>query len=173
MPDTAEQAQTAEKPQAGAPPEHDESLVHVLAAKIFVDWLRNRQQLLVPFNLDLQNLGQIEAGSVIEAMAAAAQADGTLDAKTHDRLNAAMERIHANDGHRAALGRALERRRALGDILRDVKDVQAGAVFYAASLLAIDRRKRVNRHYLRYLAERLQLSRDFARSLERRFGAAS
>ena len=47
-------ATEAAKP--GGPPEHDEGIVHVLAAKVLVDWLRNRQQLLIPFKLDFQKL---------------------------------------------------------------------------------------------------------------------
>jgi uncharacterized membrane protein YebE (DUF533 family) len=57
-------------------------------------------------------------------------------------------------------------------VLTAVPDVQAGARVYAASLLSIDRRKPVNRHYLRYLAARLQLPRELAHSLEQRFRAA-
>jgi uncharacterized membrane protein YebE (DUF533 family) len=53
-----------------------------------------------------------------------------------------------------------------------VKDVQTGTIFQAASLLAIDRRKLVNRHYLRYVAARLGLSEELARDLSRRFGVA-
>jgi uncharacterized membrane protein YebE (DUF533 family) len=54
-----------------------------------------------------------------------------------------------------------------------VPDVKSGAIVYAASLLAIDRRKRVNRYYLRYLAARLQLPRDLAENIEQRFTMAS
>jgi uncharacterized membrane protein YebE (DUF533 family) len=159
----------SDPPRAGGPPDYDESVVHVLGAKIFVDWLRNRQQLLVPFNLDLQKLDARQAESVIYAMATAAQAGGTLDERTRDRLDAALARIHANADQRATLMHALERAKPLPEVLKDVKDVQTGAIFYAASLLAIDRRKSVNRQYLRYLAARLQLSTDLSRNLERRF----
>ena len=40
------------------------------------------------------------------------------------------------------------------------------------NLLAIDRRKLVNRQYLRYLAARLQLPKDVCRSLEQKFFAS-
>lgn len=147
--------------------------MEVLAAKVLIDWLRNRQQLLVPFTLDLQKLEAGKAQRVIHAIAAAAQADGTLDAKTHARLEAALDRVHATDDHRTMLAHALDHPSPLRQILSDVKDVQSGAVYYAASLLATDRRKNVNRRYLRYLAARLQLPTDLARDLERRFGGVS
>ena len=140
---------------------------------MLVDWLRNRQQLLVPFTLDLRKLDAKLAPCVIHAMATAAGADGTIDEKTHARLDAALERIHATDEQRAILAEALEKPLSLRQVLHDTKDMQTSAIYYAASLLAIDRRKRVNRYYLRYLSARLQLSAELARNLERRFSATN
>ncbi len=57
-------------------------------------------------------------------------------------------------------------------MLSNVRDVRVAAMVYAASLLAIDRRKLVNRHFVRYLAARLDLSSQLARSLEQRFRPA-
>jgi len=138
---------------------------------VLIDWLRNRQQLLIPFTLDLRKLDSKLAPCVIHAMATAAGADGTIDEKTHARLDAALDRIHATDEQRALLTRALENPLSLRHVLQDAKDSQNGAIYYAASLLAIDRRKRVNRYYLRYLSARLQLPAELARNLERRFSA--
>jgi uncharacterized membrane protein YebE (DUF533 family) len=147
--------------------------VDILAAKVLIDWLRNRQQLLVPFTLDLQKLDASLAKCVVHAMGTAALADGTFDEKTRARLDAALERIHATDEQRALLEQALEKPLSLREALGDTRDPQTGAIYYAASLLAIDRRKRVNRYYLRYLSARLQLSPELARNLERRFSAAN
>jgi uncharacterized membrane protein YebE (DUF533 family) len=82
------------------------------------------------------------------------------------RLTNAAEAQHAM--LEATIGHA----KSLHEVLEGVPDVQAGALVYAASLLAVDRRKRVNRYYLRYLAARLQLPRDLVRSLEKRFTTA-
>jgi uncharacterized membrane protein YebE (DUF533 family) len=153
-------------------PVQDESTVHVLAAKILNDWLRNRQQLLMPLKLDLQKLGEREAALVVHAMAAAAYADGPLEEAKRERLDSALQFVNANENHRAALAEALEHPRALRETLQAVEDVQTGAIFQAASLLAIDRRKAVNRHYLRYVAARLGLSEELSRDLSRRFGSA-
>jgi uncharacterized membrane protein YebE (DUF533 family) len=166
----------AEAPSPEAPasaPQHDETVVHVLAAKVLLDWLRNRQQLLVPLKLDLQKLDEGQTALVIEAMAAAAYADGPLDGTKRERLDSALRFVNANEGQGEALAHALEHPRALRDVLREVNDVRAGAIFQAASILAIDRRKRVNRHYLRYLGARLGLSEELARDLGRRFGSAA
>jgi uncharacterized membrane protein YebE (DUF533 family) len=50
--------------------------------------------------------------------------------------------------------------------------VETGALVYAASLLALDKRKPVNGYYLQYLAVRLQLSDELAESLHQRFHAS-
>lgn len=166
-----------ESPTAGSQvlataPAHDESTVHVLAAKILIDWLRNRQQLLVPLSLDLQKLGEREVILVLHAMAAAAYADGPLDDAKRERLDSALQFVNASEAQRTTLAHALQNPKPLREVLQEVDDVRTGAVFQAASLLAIDRRKPVNRHYLRYVAARLGLSEELSRDLARRFGSA-
>ena len=157
----------------GGPPEHDESLTEILAAKILMDWLRNRQQLLVPFSIDLQKLERGEAHLLVEAMLAAAQADGTVDGNERDRVESGLSLINGGEAERATVDEIIQKPRALAAILADVGDVRSGAIFYAASLLAVDRRKLVNRQYLRYLAARLQLPKEVARSLEQRYRAVA
>jgi uncharacterized membrane protein YebE (DUF533 family) len=159
-------------PEAGAPPEYDESIVQVLASKVLSDWLRNRQQLLVPFTLDLQKLEPSEVDVLVHAMAAAAHAGGEPGEKSRERLDAALERLNADDAQREALLQAMTQPKALRDVLAEVGDVRLGAMVYAASLLAIDRRRLVNRHFIRYLAARLDLSHQLARSIEQRFRQA-
>jgi len=159
-------------PDVGAAPVHDESLVHVLGAKVLLDWLRNRQQLLVPFTLDLQKVAAEEAPRLVHAMVVAAQADGTADGTERERLESALAHLQGDDDHRALLATALQERTPLSTVLAGVHDVQTAARLYAASLLAIDRRRPVNRHYLRYLAARLELPKELVHSLEQRFRAA-
>ena len=145
--------------------------MQVLASKILIDWLRNRQQLLVPLTLDLQKLEPAEVEVVLHAMVTAAQADGAGDARGSERLGAALERVNATAEHRGMLSELLEHPKALRRVLGSVGDVKTGAIVYAASLLSIDRRNRVNRRYLRYLAARLRLPEALSRNLERRFVA--
>jgi uncharacterized membrane protein YebE (DUF533 family) len=158
-------------PLPGGPKEHDESVIEVLAAKILVDWLRNRQQLLAPFTIELRKLGAEEVDILLHAMVAAAQADGDVDGKESARLDAALAFLKADDRQRDMIASALTTPKRLSEVLAQVRDVKTAAIVYAASLLAIDRRKPVNRHYLRYLAARLQLPQELARSLEQRFRA--
>jgi uncharacterized membrane protein YebE (DUF533 family) len=168
----AVEAGTEDAERPAGPAEHDEPLVEIIAGKVLFAWLRNRQQLLVPYTIDLAKLDAGEVELVVQAMIVAAQADGTIDGKERDRVRAALERLNATGEQLSKLDTALDQPKPLAHALANVKDVQTGAIVYAASLLAIDRRKLVNRQYLRYLSARLQLPRDVCRSLEQRFFAA-
>lgn len=152
-------------------PAHDEATVQTLASKILMDWLRNRQQLLVPLALDLQKLEPAMAEALMRAMVTAAHADGVLDPGDERRLTAALERLNASGEQRAGVAALIAQRKPLDEVLAGVNDAESGAMIYAASLLASDRRKRVNRYYLRYLAERLKLTKDLVRGLEQRYNA--
>jgi Protein of unknown function (DUF533) len=156
--------------QTGDPaPEFDDGIVSVVASKVLLAWLRNRYQLLFPFALDLRRLDQAHAELLVHAMVAAAQADGSLDGKERRRIEGSLSLIDAGEVETAFLEGAISRPKPLNEILSDVRDVQTGALVYAASLMAIDQRKPVNRFYLQYLAARLQLSDELVESLEQRF----
>lgn len=167
-------ADTVQTPVEPAPePEVDPGIVNALASKVLLAWLRNRYQLLFPFSFDLRRLDRTQAELAIHAMVAAAQADGSFDGKERERIEGAMSLMNPSEAEHGVLAAALDNPRPLNDLLRDVRDVQTGALIYAASLLAVDQRKPVNRHYLRYLAARLQLSDELLKSLEQRFGSGS
>lgn len=153
--------------------DYGQGTIEMLGAKILIDWLRNRQQLLVPFKLDLQQLDGQQVDTLMQAMIAAAQAEGPAPEGVPARLKTALNALNASAAHEAAFQRACTHPLPMHQVLAQVPDVQAGALVYAASVLATDRRKLVNRQYLRYLAARLHLPRDLARSLEQRYAAAS
>ena len=171
LPEAVEEG-TEEAERPAGPAEHDEPLVEIVAAKVLFAWLRNRQQLLVPYTIDLAKLDADEVEILVHAMTVAAQADGTVDGRERDRVRSALERLNATPQHLAKADAALDDPMPLAHALAKVGDVQTGAIVYAASLLAIDRRKLVNRQYLRYLSARLQLPKDVCRSLEQKFFAS-
>ncbi len=148
----------------------DPGIVGVLAEKVLLAWLRNRHQLLFPFALDLRRLDRDRAGIVVDAMVAAAHADGSVDPKERARLAGALRLVGPSGIEGADLDAPPK---PLNAILAGVRDVQAGALVYAASLMAVDQRKPVNRLYLRYLAARLQLSDELVASLEQRYRSSS
>ncbi len=150
-------------------PEFDPGIVCVLSEKILLSWLRNRYQLLFPFALDLRRLDERQAELLVHAMIAAAQADGSFDGKERKRIEGTLSLVDPDEDERAFLEAVINQPKPLNEILKDVHDVQTGALVYAASLMAVDQRKPVNRYYLKYLAARLQLSEELVGSLEQRY----
>jgi uncharacterized membrane protein YebE (DUF533 family) len=158
-------------PEEEGEPAFDPGIVGVLGEKVLLAWLRNRHQLLFPFALDLHRLDASRAELVVNAMIAAAEADGSFDAKERERLAGIVRLVDPGGGF--DLDGAVAARRSLNETLAQVRDVQTGALVYAASLMAVDQRKPVNRFYLRYLAARLQLSDELVASLEQRYRSSS
>ena len=152
---------------------YDPGIVSVLAEKVLLAWLRNRYQLLFPFALDLRRLDDSQAELLLYAMIAAAQADGSLDGQERHRVEGVLSLVDPSEDERAFLDAALEHPKSLNEVLSQVHDVQTGALVYAASLMAVDQRKPVNRYFLKYLAARLQLSEELVGSLEQRFHSSS
>jgi uncharacterized membrane protein YebE (DUF533 family) len=159
----------AEEEQHGRPPEFDESVVHVLGSKILLDWLRNRQQLLVPFTLDFGKLEKPAPETLIDGMAVSALADGADEETVQARVKTALCAARGSDEYESYAAKALASPKALHQVLGQIHDVRSGAVLYAACVLAVDRRKPANRHFLRYLASRLQLPEQLAKDIEQRF----
>jgi uncharacterized membrane protein YebE (DUF533 family) len=150
----------------------DPGIVGVVADKVLLAWLRNRYQLLFPLAFDLRRLNPEQAELVLHAMIAAAQADGSLDGQEQQRIESALTLVNPRENEQAYLSEALRQPKPLNELLTRVRDVETGALVYAASLLALDERKPVNGYYLKYLAARLQLSDELAESLHQRFQAS-
>ena len=172
-PEAAEAVPEAPQPASAQhdaePGGFDPDIVGVLSEKVLLAWLRNRHQLLFPVAVDLHRLDRAQAELFLHAMLAAAEADGSLEGSERERIEGALSLVHLKDEERRLLDSALATPQPLNAVLRAVRDVQTAALVYAASLMAVDQRKPVNRLYLRYLAARLQLSEELVGSLEQRF----
>jgi uncharacterized membrane protein YebE (DUF533 family) len=164
---------SADAAAPATPPGLDASIACVLADKVLYAWLRNRYQLLFPFALDLRRLDADAGALAIDAMLVAAQADGTFDARERERIEAALALVAPGRPAGVLLDEGLASPKPLSVVLQGVRDVQGAALVYAASLMAIDPGRLVNRRYLGYLAARLQLSEELVDSLERRFRATA
>ncbi|MGG5889039.1 DUF533 domain-containing protein [Falsiroseomonas sp. HC035] len=152
-------------------PEPQRIVQEALAAKVLGAWLQNRHQTLFPLTL---NLGTLDAGGralVVRMMVAAADADGGIDEAERDRIGAALDAIGAGEAERRLLPEAMAAPLPLGALLNHVMEARLGPHAYAASLLALDRRSRVNQAWLDYLAARLALPEEVTASLNRRYRA--
>lgn len=149
-----------------------DTLLDALGAKLLGDWLRNRQQLLVPLTLDLSKADDAVADLLLRAMVAAAQACGEPHDADRTRLAAALERMKATAAQRALLDERLRSAEPVNAWLARVTDAPAAALVYAAALLAIDQRAAAGAAWLRYLAARLGLARELVKNLEQRYRVA-
>lgn len=163
-------ATTTEPAESGvAAPALETDLACRIGEKVLLAWLRNRYQLLFPFALSLERLDDQRLGLFLDAMVAAAGADGDLDGRERERLGSALALLDPTGRRKGALAAALAAPATLEQVLRRATDVETGALVYAAALLVLDRRKPVNRLFVRWLAARLQLTEGLAQSLDQRF----
>jgi len=151
---------------ANAAPQHDlvDAPLDVLASKIMFSHLRNRQQLLGPPPTALGHLDQGQTELLIRAAIAAAHADGRFTEEKERLLRGALSSYGLQVEEHGFVASAIKRPAPLESLLREVRDPHVASLFYAASLLAIDKHDPVNRAYLQYLAIRLRLpAEDLAR----------
>jgi len=164
-----EPARGAEPVSARSPSDPEARLEVALGTKLLAGWLSNRNQTLMPHTLNFRALAPAEAELLVEVMAAAVQADGDVDSRERQQLPLTLARLGAGDAEVRRLEAALAEPQHLGAVMSRVEEAGLGSHAYAAALLAINQRGRVNRAFLDYVARRLGLSMEVAGNLERRY----
>lgn len=150
---------------------HEPILHQVLAQKILHGHLENRHQLIDRGLADLRERPAAEAALLIRAMAAAAHADGELDAHELEIIREALASTRLDRDERDRLKEEITEPPSLEALARRVEpSSRAAARFYAVSLRVLERDDRLDLAYLRYLAQRLAVPRDVIVRLNRRFG---
>lgn len=161
-------------PNAAAPREPPCPLTLILARKVLEGHLANRNQLLTPPPSNLRGVERAEGELLIRAMIAAAHADGAFDADEEARIRKAMELVGLDaSGDSAFLDGAMAEPAPLEALLRQVQNPQTAMRVYAAAVMAVDKHRRVNRSFLQYLADRLQLPHDAIARVHRQYGLPS
>lgn len=146
-----------------------DDLADAVGAKLLAGWLSNRSQTQVPHTLNFRALSEGQGALLVDLMAAAAQADGTVDPREVEQLGLALDRVGAGEAEKQRMAAAVDEPQHLGRLLARVLDESLGTHAYAAALLSINRRGRVNRAFMDYLAGRLGLSSEITSALERRY----
>lgn len=163
------QACVLEPIEVSPPQELDAGLAEKLGEKIVGGWLAGRRARLFPLNIDLASLDDEQRQSLVHIVICAATSSAPWSDSAVQRVSKVLEPLLPGEDERAAeIERARTSPRALHDLL-DARDTRVASLFYSLSLLAIDRRSRSGRHYLRFLAARLGLPADVAWQLERRY----
>ena len=120
-----------------------------------------------------QDAGEAEAlsGRLLQAMIAAAKADGEVDPDERARIVARLKTVGAEDNALRFVEEELAKPVDLYSITAEVRDAATAAEVYAASLAAIQTDTEAERKYLDNLALRLGLDRDAVDGLHRRLGS--
>lgn len=97
---------------------------------------------------------------LMQAMIAAAYADGHIDNDEQQRIFNQVEEMDLSTAEKASLFDELRRPKSMQQIVAKVPDAETGVEVYAASLLAIDERLSVSQQYLDNLANHLCIPRE-------------
>ena len=89
---------------------------------------------------------------LMQAMIAAAYADGHIDAQEQQRIFQQVETMELSVAEKASLFDELRNPKTPGEIVSKVPDAETGMEVYAASLLAIDESQTASQRYLDQLA---------------------
>lgn len=149
---------------------HQPVLHGMLARQILDAHLRNRHQLLDRAPSDFRSFSPEETSLLVLAMAAAAHADGGLDATERSRIGSRLRTSNLGEEERNQLERMVEEPQCLEELARRIDSPRMAARFYAVSLATVDKNAPINRSYLRYLAQRLGLPADLVVRLNRQMG---
>ncbi|AWN48631.1 DUF533 domain-containing protein [Methylobacterium terrae] len=111
-------------------------------------------------------LSDDDATLCLRIMVAASAADGVIDARERERLDAAVAESGLDLAGRQWLARELEDPATIDEIADRVRDPETGARVYAAARLAIDPDTMQERTFLRMLAEALDLDENAVARVE-------
>ncbi|MCU0969243.1 MAG: tellurite resistance TerB family protein [Rubrivivax sp.] len=116
---------------------------------------------------------QVEQHSqaMLKAMIAAAKADGHMDERERDLVEAELHRLEADPSLRRWVDDELRRPVDPADVARSAASPEMGAEIYLASLLVVDETTVMERAYLDELARQLRLDPGLRAELESRAAA--
>lgn len=126
-----------------------------------------------PFNPTGEAAQQAMGRTLLQAMIAAAKADGHVDAKEQARIFAEMDKMALDAEDKAFVVDALRAPLDVDGLARLARGPEEAAEIYAASLLAVDVDHPAERAYLSLLAARLGLDEALVSHLHRTVEAAT
>ncbi len=152
----------------------------VLAYKAYGNWQAQQQAQggtaspVAPRTVDLLPMPEVEQHSraMLQAMIAAAKADGHLDERERSLVEAELRRVEADPATRRWFEDELRRPLDPAEVARAAGSPEMAAEMYLASLLVADETSFMERAYLDELARQLQLPPGLKAELERQAPAA-
>lgn len=120
-----------------------------------------------------ETLDDSKALLLVRAMIAAAYADGELTAEERARIVGALDQAGAGPEEHRIIEAELSNPKPLDAILREVRDEETAEQVYIASEIAIRDGSQTEKHYLSYLASRLNIPADRQTALDGMAGGTS
>lgn len=148
-------------------PKPDTVIAAALAQKVLFGWMQNRHQTLYPLVISLRNMNEAERLVLLAAMALARDAG---DVAPEGRADAWLRAAGGTDEDVAALD-APGTAPGIDVVVQAARRAGQVPQAYAAVVGVLGRRSVANRRFQDFLAARLGLADDVARSLNRRYGA--
>ena len=112
-----------------------------------------------------------KAALLIRAMIAAANADGVIDQAERDRILKKLQSVDLSPEEQAFMVKELLSPSSLEDITRQVDHRQLAMQVYAVSLMAIRVDTDAEHHYMRTLAQQLDLDEKTIRAIAEKVGS--
>ena len=150
-------------------PPPDRQLLEGLSAKVLAGWIQNRHQTLYPLAMNFRSLPPGVVPLLLAMAAVALRIQGEPGEAELERVRAWFATAGGGSEHERMFAEALAHPRPLHDLLGEVATVRLGPQAYAVALAVLDQRPQVNRLFLDYLAARLAIPSDVARSLAQRY----
>jgi uncharacterized membrane protein YebE (DUF533 family) len=110
---------------------------------------------------------------LVQAMVTAAKADGTVDADEQGKILAHAEQLKLSDEEQGFLFAELGKPFDMEPVVRGAATPEIAAEVYAASVLAVGQPSPAESHYLKRLAQRLQLPEGVVREIHGSLGVQS
>jgi uncharacterized membrane protein YebE (DUF533 family) len=114
-----------------------------------------------------QNLARL----IVMAMVTAAKADGTVDADEQGKILGHAEQLKLSEEEQGFLFAELGKPFDMEPVVQGARTPEIAAEVYAASLLAVGQPSPAESHYLKRLAQRLQLPEGVVREIHGTLGA--
>lgn len=141
-----------------------------LAQKTLAAWISNRHQTLYPLAINLRRFDAAETRLLAATVAVAllAAGEGASAAQT-EILRSWLRTVGGDEGFAALVDAAMADPPALSALLAALEQARLGTTAFSMAIAAVDQRLPANRLFLDYLAARLAIPGDVARSLAQRF----
>lgn len=143
-----------------------------LALKTYKDWQQNKESTSAQETRQLTHDSDQESLVILQAMIAAAKADGHVDDSEKARIQEVIQSMGATEEVNRFVQQELEKPLDPAEVARPVSSPEQAAEVYLASLLVADDQNFMEKAYLKELANQLKLDADLVSRLEAQVQAA-